>query len=110
MSARLLRSSRALFLVHRCDVQTRRGIKQYLGSKVTVKGNDKHRTTMALALNGIIGHSTVMQELTNLVLKVAPHNCTVLSSRDSCATCVTLRRSRQTQQQAIRRRYEQTNE
>jgi len=74
----------ALFLlVHRCDVQTRRGSKQYLGSKVTVRGNDKHRTTMALALNGIIGHSPVMQELTTLVLKVAPHNCTVLIRGES---------------------------
>jgi transcriptional regulator with GAF, ATPase, and Fis domain len=34
--------------------------------------------TMTAALDGIIGHSTAMQELTNLVLKVAPHDCTVL--------------------------------
>src|SRR2546427_12040577 len=34
--------------------------------------------TMSATLDGIIGHSTVMQELTTLVLKVAPHDCTVL--------------------------------
>lgn len=32
---------------------------------------------MAAALDGIIGHSTAMQTLINLVLKVAPHDCTV---------------------------------
>jgi sigma-54 interacting transcriptional regulator len=38
---------------------------------------------MSAALNGIIGHSTVMQELTTLVLKVASHNCSVLIRGES---------------------------
>jgi two-component system, NtrC family, response regulator AtoC len=38
---------------------------------------------MTAALDGIIGHSTVMQALTNLVLKVAPHDCTVLIRGES---------------------------
>ena len=36
-----------------------------------------------MAIDGIIGHSTVMQELTALVLKVAPHDCTVLIRGES---------------------------
>ena len=35
------------------------------------------------ALEGIIGHSSVMQELATLVLKVAPHDCTVLIHGES---------------------------
>ena len=38
---------------------------------------------MTAALNGIIGHSVVMQELTTLVLKVAPYDCTVLVRGES---------------------------
>jgi transcriptional regulator with PAS, ATPase and Fis domain len=38
---------------------------------------------MSATLDGIIGHSTVMQELTTLVLKVAPHDCTVLIGGES---------------------------
>ncbi|MEK6285599.1 MAG: sigma 54-interacting transcriptional regulator [Acidobacteriota bacterium] len=38
---------------------------------------------MAGALNGIIGHSAVMQDLTALVLKVAPHDCSVLVHGES---------------------------
>jgi transcriptional regulator with PAS, ATPase and Fis domain len=38
---------------------------------------------MAVSLDGIIGHSTVMQELTTLVLKVAPHDCSVLVHGES---------------------------
>jgi transcriptional regulator with PAS, ATPase and Fis domain len=38
---------------------------------------------MQAALNGIIGHSTAMQELTTLVLKVAPHDCSVLVHGES---------------------------
>src|SRR5580765_2495948 len=38
---------------------------------------------MAVSLDGIIGHSTVIQELTTLVLKVAAHNCTVLIRGES---------------------------
>ena len=33
---------------------------------------------MAVAFDGIIGHSAVMHELTNLLLKVAPYDCPVL--------------------------------
>ena len=39
--------------------------------------------TMAAGLDGIIGHSAVMQELTTLVLKVAPHDCAVLIRGES---------------------------
>jgi transcriptional regulator with GAF, ATPase, and Fis domain len=38
---------------------------------------------MSVALDGIIGHSTVMQELANLVIKVAPHECSVLVHGES---------------------------
>jgi transcriptional regulator with PAS, ATPase and Fis domain len=38
---------------------------------------------MTVALNGIIGHSTVMQDLATLVLKVAPHDCSVLVHGES---------------------------
>ena len=38
---------------------------------------------MATGLDGIIGHSTAMQELATLVLKVAPHDCTVLIRGES---------------------------
>src|SRR5258706_14469537 len=38
---------------------------------------------MVAALDGIIGESSVMQELTTLVLKVAPHDCTVLIRGES---------------------------
>lgn len=38
---------------------------------------------MAATLDGMIGHSTVMRELTTLVLKVAPHDCTVLIRGES---------------------------
>ena len=38
---------------------------------------------MTVALDGIIGHSGVMQELTTLLLKVAPYDCTVLIHGES---------------------------
>ena len=39
---------------------------------------------MAATLDGIIGHSAAMQDLANLVLRVAPYDCTVLIRRESC--------------------------
>jgi transcriptional regulator with PAS, ATPase and Fis domain len=39
--------------------------------------------TMSATLDGIIGHSTVMQDLATLVLKVAPHDCSVLVHGES---------------------------
>jgi transcriptional regulator with PAS, ATPase and Fis domain len=38
---------------------------------------------MSAKLDGIIGHSTAMQALANLALKVAPHDCTVLIRGES---------------------------
>jgi len=38
---------------------------------------------MSVALDGIIGHSPIMQELANLVIKVAPHECSVLVHGES---------------------------
>src|SRR5258708_3492335 len=38
---------------------------------------------MAATLESLIGHSPAMQRLTSLVLKVAPHDCTVLIHGES---------------------------